>query len=133
MLSRLGPYTRWGDFLGNFVREWATWKARCGYSRVARIGVRYINRLDVPLIGDGVVHDDEYLSIGPVVPQVLGNLLASHCKHVLTLLISAVTITIDTGTVGSPLPDCISFLLDIDISTINPDTIPRRMTKYLSS
>jgi uncharacterized protein (TIGR04255 family) len=131
LISRLAPYVGWEEFLANFVREWTTWKKRCGYNRVARIGMRYINRLDAPVNEGGIVHDDEYLNIGPVVPTGLGSLLASALQARFNAPDLGCHITINTGTIDSPLPDRISFLLDIDISTIDPSRVPQRDDEIL--
>ena len=47
IFSQLPPYPGWNVFFGRFCRDWALWKRTLSYRRIMRIGVRYINRIDI--------------------------------------------------------------------------------------
>src|SRR4051794_40990690 len=43
--SRLPPYEDWDLFIAPARRNWDIWKRLVGWREIARIGVRYINRI----------------------------------------------------------------------------------------
>lgn len=69
------PYPGWENFFQRFVRDWELWKRVVGHQHVIRIGVRYINRIDIPITGP-VVDYESFLSIYPKLPDELGSVLA---------------------------------------------------------
>lgn len=50
-LSRLRPYENWVQFRDEAMRLWAIHAAAAGVSEVARLAVRFINRLEIPRVG----------------------------------------------------------------------------------
>lgn len=62
--SRLAPYSDWEDFIGRARRNWTIWRKVAGWHEVSRVGVRYINRIDVPNPDEKPLPIDDYL--GPV-------------------------------------------------------------------
>ena len=48
VVSQLAPYPGWDTFFARFIRDWSDWKRLAGYRRIVRIGVRYINPIDIP-------------------------------------------------------------------------------------
>lgn len=125
LVARLAPYPGWGAFIEQFQREWMIWKRRADYKRISRVGVRYINRLDFPVV-EGRVVDNEYLNLRVTSPEVLGDMLAAAWQVKLPALDLGCQVTINSGTVESPLPDHISFLLDIDIGTVDSGQIAQK-------
>jgi uncharacterized protein (TIGR04255 family) len=116
--SRLAPYTSWEEFTGQARRNWATWRKVAGWHQVARIGVRYINRIDVPNPDEKPVPIDDYLAFRPVFPEfedwqgvetfaINGSALIAN---------SPFKVILNAGSTPSPLVRTLSFLLDIDIS-----------------
>jgi uncharacterized protein (TIGR04255 family) len=116
--SRLAPYTGWEDLVGRARANWAVWKRVAGWQQVARVGVRYINRIDVPNPGDMPISIDNYLLFKPVFPMFEGH------QPVDTFAINAsmgvansgFRLILNAGVTASPLVKTTSFLLDIDIS-----------------
>jgi uncharacterized protein (TIGR04255 family) len=49
VFSQLAPYPGWDEFFSRFVRDWRVCKKIAGYKKIARVGVRFINRIDVPV------------------------------------------------------------------------------------
>ena len=49
--SRLAPYEGWDKFLSTCMDGWTTWKKVIGVKKIDRIGLRYINRIDIPIKG----------------------------------------------------------------------------------
>ncbi len=116
--SRLAPYTGWEEFTGNAKRNWAIWRKVAGWREVTRIGVRYINRIDIPNPDDSPVPIHHYLAFLPVFPDIEGS------KSIDTFAINGSTgianssfkLILNAGSTPSPLVRTESFLLDIDIS-----------------
>jgi uncharacterized protein (TIGR04255 family) len=121
--SRLPPYVGWEKFRERAERSWRTWKSVTGYRKIKRIGVRYINRIDIPLTEGVEVKIPDYLQVYPVAPamtvsgsyamQLAGPLGQDNCKLV-----------VNSRLVRSPLVDHVSVVLDIDIS--REDDAPQR-------
>ena len=113
--SRLAPYVGWDAFRARAEDHWRTWKRITGYRKIGRIGVRFINRIDIPAAGGKVVKLPDYLSVYPEAPaikrmaayamQMSGPLEEDNCRLV-----------INSSLVPSPLVDHVSVILDIDIS-----------------
>ena len=90
---------------------------------LSRIGVRYINRIDVPSDAADRVRLEDYLTIYPQMPngppmlgyimQVLRDVGEDNCRLI-----------INSGSVVSPLIGFVSFLLDLDVFREND--LPRR-------
>ncbi|MHB9102848.1 MAG: TIGR04255 family protein [Sulfuricella sp.] len=69
-LSQLAPYPGWDNFFDRFVRDWSIWKRTIGFQKISRIGVRYINRIDIPVTGT-ITKYEEFLNIYPKLPESL--------------------------------------------------------------
>ncbi len=123
ILSQTGEYPGWEAFLNRVKQEWKSFKGENGYSKIVQIGLRYINRIDVPKVGD-VYPNEEYLSLHIALPSVLdpsnGYTLAIQKEFPEKNLISA----INSATVISPLPEMMAFLLDIDV--MRKQDVPQR-------
>ena len=115
IFSQLAPYPGWDDFLARFTRDWAIWRRVAGYRRLSRVGVRYINRIDIPVTGN-VTHYDEFLNVFPKTPEDLGALFAYGIQIQFPFPEIEGKITINSGSVASPLLNHISLLFDQDIS-----------------
>jgi uncharacterized protein (TIGR04255 family) len=70
--SRLAPYNGWEEFTGRARRNWSIWRKVAGWREVTRIGVRYINRIDVPNRDESTVKIDDFLAFRPVFPMFEG-------------------------------------------------------------
>jgi uncharacterized protein (TIGR04255 family) len=110
--SRLAPYLGWEQFRERSERAWAAWRKAAGSIELARIGVRYINRIDIP--NEGPIKLDDFLKFHPTIPdgppieaytmQVIRPIGADECR-----------VTINSASVVSPLVGFSSFLLDLDV------------------
>ena len=114
-VSQLAVYPGWEDFIGRTRRHWEELKSRLGYRKVEQIGVRYINRLDLPRDADGMVHHERYLNIYPAMPAEFPDHGPYAMQVLLPLHEIKAEVRINSGSDSSPLPDCIAFVLDFDI------------------
>jgi len=116
--SQLAPYTGWDDFFARFERDWKIWKRHIGFNTISRIGVRYINRIDVPQERKIILED--YLNIFPTVPEFLGSINAYGVQVNTALADIKCNLLLNSGAVPSPIFGTQSFLVDIDISQDAP-------------
>lgn len=116
-VGRLAPYTTWSEFFGRFERDYELVNKVLGYRRVNRIGLRYINRIDVPHTTSGAGADiRNYLNVYPHAPNsMLESLLASQVRFEYTEPNTGAAVVLTSGTVEPVLIDHVSFLLDIDV------------------
>lgn len=112
--SRLAPYVGWDAFRTRAKENWQTWKSTVGDREIQRLGVRYINRIDIPVMAEELRVGD-YLNVYPeenMMPfldsyamQLVGSLGEDDCRLV-----------VSSRTERSPLVDHASVVLDVDVS-----------------
>lgn len=113
-ISQLAPYVGWDKFLERFVRDWKKFKRHAGQMEISRIGVRYINRIDIP-VNDGIIEHEKYLNVFPKLPSSLTPLHAFAVQSALKLPDIGCDLLINSAAVPSPVLNCASFMLDLDI------------------
>ncbi len=118
VLSQLAPYQGWDSFFERFARDWKLWKRVVGFREIARIGVRYINRIDIPATGP-LVEYEKFLNIYPKLPNELETVNAYAVQTVVSLVDIDCQLLINSAIVPSPILNHISVLLDLDISKEN--------------
>jgi uncharacterized protein (TIGR04255 family) len=123
VVSQLAPYPGWQIFLERFSRDWQIWKRIVGYVKISRVGVRYINRLDIPS-GKGSIRPADYLNVYVKTPELFGEHRAYGCQAEMVLDSSNFKLILNSGGVPSPLAAHTSLLLDIDI--IKDDDPPQK-------
>ena len=114
LVSQLAPYVGWDKFKERIIRDWDTWRHAVKFQPIQRVGMRYINRIDLPRKGQ-VVYYEEYLTVYPALPPLLDP-CSYHSINVKVLLgdIQSV-LTLKSAVVESPLPDHLAIVLDLDI------------------
>lgn len=123
--SRLAPYNGWEQFIGAARQNWEVWRKVVGNREISRIGVRYINRIDVPNPEEVAIPIGDYLEFRPLFPEFDGNLGVETfaINGVIAIANTPFRLIWNAGTALSPLVRNTSFLLDIDIS--QEGNIPR--------
>lgn len=115
--ARLPLYPGWQVFRDNALENWKAWKAVAPGYDIERLGIRYINRLDLPT---GQIRLDDYLRVYPKLDIGAATPISAFMLQVtlpthLPKWNATVTSTIMTP---APLPDRTSILLDIDVSRV---------------
>jgi uncharacterized protein (TIGR04255 family) len=124
--SRLAPYPGWEHLRERGRTAWSEWRRNVKNSSLKRIGIRYINRIDVPLEQAVIVDTDAYLRFTPRIPdfpkQPLNGFLMQATGPT-DLEHWSVTIT---SAIMSPPPliNHLSMVLDIDV--FRTERIPGR-------
>ncbi len=117
--SRLAPYEGWEALFARAQENWEIWKRLAGWHEISRVGVRYINRLDIPDPESAPIRLEDYLMVNPRMPQGEGGL--PPMTH---FVVNTVTplgrddcrLVLNISNVPSPLVKTASFALDIDIA-----------------
>lgn len=114
VVSRLAPYTGWEKFKLRIMRDWDTWRSAVGFYPIKRVGMRYINRIDLPITGP-IVRYEDYLRVYPSVPPLLDPCVY-HSVNVRVMLRDIDSIlNLKSAQVESPLPGNLAIVLDLDI------------------
>ena len=111
VFSQLQPYSSWEQVLPKATELWASYREAIKPERLIRLGVRYINRLRLPL----PVNLSEYLTSPPVAPQMS----ASTIRAYLTRMVlhdpgTGNSVTVTQASEPSTDQDQIVVLLDVD-------------------
>ncbi len=115
--SRLAPYQGWEPFIATARANWEVWKRLVGWRRITRIGVRYINRIDVPNPEDRSLELGDYFKFSIQLPPLeLPPMTSFAANCMLPLGKEQFTLILNAGSVPSPLVKTASFILDVDIS-----------------
>jgi uncharacterized protein (TIGR04255 family) len=122
--SRLAPYPGWEAFIERARVGWAEWTRIVGNRPLARIGVRYINRIDIPTSSNHLIRIEDYLNVSPKMPLEMTDPLSSYTMQVVSPLNSSYTLVLSTSSVPSPLIGFSSFALDLDVA--RERDMPRR-------
>ena len=115
---KLRPYTRWELCRDEARRLWEKYQRIVRPQTVERLGLRYINRLDLPPSGDL----NDYLL---TTPQIAPGIHQELSSYMMTLTLPQpdlpnTTITLRQATVEAPSPDVASVVFDIDVSRTMP-------------
>lgn len=115
--ARLAPYVTWEFLRERAIEAWSAWRRETNYIPLDRLGIRYINRIDIPIKGKPLLRFDGYLKFHPLVPYMGGGALAGYMIQATTPTESPFWTASITSSIVSPPPiiDHLSLLLDIDI------------------
>jgi len=115
-LSSLAPYPGWARFTAELEEVWGRWKKAVGPRRLDRIGVRFINRIDVPWVEGERLDSDDYLRVGIKLPESSGNFSSAwQVATVSPVRETPFEVTIRAGTTDPALFGHASFVLDLDL------------------
>lgn len=115
--SRLAPYEGWQKFSERVVRELEIVEKAWGARKIQRLGMRYINRIDVPRSSDGLFHYEDYLAYKLVMGPLLDPQSGYQWLVRKDLLERQLVVIVQSAIVEPELPGTLAFTLDIDVST----------------
>lgn len=110
--SRLAPYNGWKSFQQRSKEVWSEVCKSIGKNQIGRIGLRYINRLDIP---DGRIKLDEWINIGVGIPNNITDDLNEFSLRVAGSSKNNAKFVIGCNNIKSPLIGFASIILDIDV------------------
>lgn len=79
--NRLAPYTDLDDYLPEIKRTWNLFRKLISPVLIRQIRLRYINRILIPLDENEAVDLDQYLAIGPRLPDETDMTLEGFLNH----------------------------------------------------
>ncbi len=112
--SRLAPYEGWESFSHRIFTEVKAAHGVTGHRKLSRIGLRYINRLDVPRTGK-ITHYEEYLAINIGLPDELSVINNYAWRFERDFLEQKLLVIVQSAIVEPEIPDTSAFVLDIDV------------------
>lgn len=114
--SRRAPYQSWEPLLTRFLSNWTTVKKDLGTRPLAQMGVRFINRIDIPLSAGEAKPINSYLRVGLQFPEQIGKgPLLGFTTQFERDLDERFLVKMTVALVESPVPNCAGILLDIDV------------------
>jgi uncharacterized protein (TIGR04255 family) len=134
--SVLAPYPGWDAFQAIVRDNWNICKTILKYRKLSRVGIRYINRIDIPLLtNSSAFRVSDYLMVFPSYPEDDLPPVEGFTLQLATRLATiASSLVINVASVPSPLIDHASVLFDIDIG--RQDDVPqneRDLWKFVDS
>jgi uncharacterized protein (TIGR04255 family) len=114
--SRLPPYPGWDFFKSQFVELWSKHKSIAEYSRISRVGVRYINRIDIPVSGENAkISARDYLNIHIVYPLAALTAIDQFAIQLVTNFDDVqLGLVLNIARTESPVPNNLAIILDLD-------------------
>lgn len=131
VVSRFPVYDGWESLIQRAKDDWSEAKSLWGYRKISRIGVRFINRIDLPF-EDGEISPSKYFNIYFTFPREFGPMGASswRSEHSVEELKAILILTV--ARVDSPLPKHMALALDIDlVKTLDPPQKDGDIFSYL--
>jgi uncharacterized protein (TIGR04255 family) len=113
---KLAPYSEWESCRDEAKRLWAKYRRAARPRRLTRLGLRYVNRLDLPAPGELKDYLLTYPELAPGLPQLLSGYMMQ--LSVPQPDMPGAVLVMRQGLVGSPAPGVASVLLDIDLAYV---------------
>jgi uncharacterized protein (TIGR04255 family) len=116
--ARLAPYNGWPALRSRAEIAWQAWRDLTPGHAIERLGIRMINRIDIPTKPDPVWQLEEYLRLYPVLPTLTHAPMNNYMVQVSIPTFEPLWSATLTSTIlqPPPMPGYNSVLLDIDVS-----------------
>lgn len=115
--ARLAPYQGWESLRGRAKGAHEEWRQSTAHRPVNRIGIRYLNRIDIPLNGLSQVDLATYLAFRPQIPGIGNGPMAGYMVQATMPTDTSPWSASIASTIVTPPPllNHVSLMLDIDI------------------
>lgn len=124
------PYQGWDELFGRFVDHWTVAKKVWGYRKIKRIGVRYINRLDLSHDENGRLDYERYLNLRINLPEEFPDILNYELRFETSIPEIKCGATVQSGAIEPAVPGQYSFALDVDLWRLRE--VPQKDAEVLS-
>lgn len=116
--ARLAPYNGWPALRARTEAAWKVWREVTPGHAIERLGIRMINRIDIPAQSGPVWQLEEYLSLYPALPTLTHAPMNSYMVQVSIPTFNPQWMATLTSMVlqPPPVPAHNSLLLDIDVA-----------------
>ncbi|MBI5879105.1 MAG: TIGR04255 family protein [Chloroflexi bacterium] len=120
IVNQLKPYAHWAQFKEMVGRGLQVYRQVAEPKALARIGLRYINRIEIPL---SEVQIEEYMVAVPHIPATVPQVFASWIVRVeIPFEQSNGLLALQSGQIGQDGKG-LAFLLDLDFMTLNAEAV----------
>lgn len=115
-ISRMAPYGGWESFIEKVFLHFDRWEKVVGSRRIERIGARYINRFDIPIVSGEIINIEEYFSFNVSEPKILDTPVKSYSAHISSgIRADDIGVSLNLLVVEPVLIDTVAVVLDIDL------------------
>jgi uncharacterized protein (TIGR04255 family) len=109
------PYEGWESLVGRFSKAFAVAKKEWGFRKIERVGVRYINRLDLSENSQGQVDYEDYLNLRINLPETFPPIHGYTLSFETSLKDYDCLARVQSNVTDPSVPGKHSFVLDIDV------------------
>lgn len=132
VVSQLAPYPGWVTFFERFRRDWTLWKKLMSYRKISRIGVRYLNRIDIPIRAEQMIEYEQYINIYPHLPEIFPKVSGYGVQAQIELPDIGCKMTLNSLTQPSIMLGHGGFIIDQDVYIApNPPQNDEDIYKFL--
>lgn len=110
------PYSGWDDISARLMSHWALAKKSWGFRPIVRIGVRFVNRIDLAPDENGTVQYEEFLNLRINLPEAFPHINGYGLTFEIALRDISCSARVQSGVVPPAVPGKYSFTLDVDVS-----------------
>ncbi len=115
--GRVAPYDRWENMRGRAETNLKVLNKVAGHRKFTRVGLRYVNRIDVPTAE--AQSPSEVLNAYPLVPEPWAGMVTHYsARHESLNRETGVTTILNVADASPALINHVSYLLDIDVLKI---------------
>ena len=122
--SRLAPYQGWDALLERVTRDVQTSLEVTGLRKIVQLGVRYINRIDIPISGP-ITRYEDYLTINLSLPESCDGVSNYGWRFERPYPELESLAIVQSAMIAPEIPNHAAFLLDIDV--IRKQSIPAKV------
>jgi uncharacterized protein (TIGR04255 family) len=115
--SRLAPYHGWAAFSAAALDWYGRLRKKIGFVPLKRVGLRYLNRLDIPVAPMTPIRLEDFITVEPRYPESeLPVLQAFTMQTIHALPATGCVATITVASAVSPVPSHAGIIVDIDVA-----------------
>lgn len=114
--SVLAPYSGWDEYISFIDESYSKLSKFLKGREVCRVGMRYINRIDVPLDVKGTAVFEDYLELRINIPDIVPEV--GHYSFQFQTKINDLNLIVQSGVIETVIPKTAAFLIDIDLSDV---------------
>lgn len=111
----LAPYDGWESLFERFRDGWKKVRKHTKHRTIDRIGVRYVNRLDLKPNGEGVVDYEDFLNLRINLPSDFQSIFDYDLTFRTVIESIGCGVTVRSGLAPPAVPGRSSFFLDVDV------------------
>ncbi len=121
VINQLKPYPTWKVYKEMILKALDVYRQIAQPNAFIRIGLRYINRIDVP---KSQAQIEDYLLAIPQVPEPIPQLFATWVQRVeIPFEDTNGLLALQSGSIQQPQHKELAFLLDLDFSTLRAESV----------